>query len=136
MDRAALTWHPVEEPSAAAVVGLKVFTVRGPVHVCDEAVGADALAHFFVPLHHTVDVHRVFIGADSQMGSIGGVLQFVDGLLPVFYVDHLRHIPGVSQNKLMKSVNGPQLTKIFITLVLHLESKLSLALRLTNPPDS
>ena len=51
------TWRPVEEPPAAAVIGLQVLAVRRPVHMCDEAVGADALAHFLVPLHHTIDVH-------------------------------------------------------------------------------
>lgn len=52
-----LTWHPVEKPPAAAIIGLQVFTVCRPVHVCNEAVGADAFAHFLVPLHHAVDVH-------------------------------------------------------------------------------
>lgn len=52
-----LTWHPVEEPPAAAIIGLQEFAVRGPVHVCDEAVGADALADFLVPLHHAIDIH-------------------------------------------------------------------------------
>lgn len=60
--------------------------------MCDEAVGSNALAHFLVSLHHTIDVHRVIIGADSQVGPIGGVLKLMDGLLPVFDVDHLCHI--------------------------------------------
>lgn len=60
----------------------------------DEAAGADAFANFLVPLHHAIDVHRIIIRADRQMGPIRGVLQLVNGLLPVLDVDHLCHISG------------------------------------------
>lgn len=88
-----LTWHPVEEPSAAAVIRLQVFAVRRPVHVCDEAVRGNALAHFLVPLHHSIDVHCVLIRADSQVSPIGGVLQLMNSLLPVLDVYHFCHVP-------------------------------------------
>lgn len=87
-----LTRHPVEEPPAAAVIGLQDLAVRGPVHVCDEAAGADALAHFLVPLHHTINVHWIIIRTNCQVGPIGGILQLVDRLFPVFDVDHLCHV--------------------------------------------
>lgn len=96
-----LTWHPVEKPPADAVVGLQVLAVRGPVHVRDEAVGADALAHFLVPLHHAVDVHRVIIGTNGQMGPIRRILQLMDGLLPVLDVHHLRHISEGKQTNVI-----------------------------------
>lgn len=89
-----LTWHPVEEPPAAAIIGLQELTVCGPVHVCDEAAGANALSDLLVPLHHTVNIHRIIIRTNSQVGPIRGILQLMDCLLPVFDVDHLCHISG------------------------------------------
>lgn len=62
--------------------------------MCDEAAGADAFANFLVSLHHAVDVHGIIIRAHGQMGPVGGVLELMDGLLPVLDVDHLGHISG------------------------------------------
>ena len=65
--RAPPTGHAVEEPPAGAVVGLQVLAVGGPVHVCDTAGGAQALAHLLVALHHAVHVHRVLIGSHRHI---------------------------------------------------------------------
>lgn len=94
------TWHPIEESPAAAIVRLQELAVCRPVHVCDEAVGADALSNFLVPLHNTINVHGVVIGADSQMGPIGGILELMDSLLPVLDVDHFGHISGDEKKRL------------------------------------
>lgn len=98
-----LTWHPVEEPLSVAVIGLQILAVCGPVHVCDEASGANALSHLLVPLHHAVDVHRVIIGAHGQVSSVRRVLQLMDGLLPVLDVDHLCHV-SVERESVIRKV--------------------------------
>lgn len=80
----------------------------------DEAGGANALTHFLVPLHHTIDIHRVIIWAYSQVGPIGGVLQLMDGLLPVLDVHHLSHVSGGKHRNVL--ANGHQIMQ-----PLHLE---------------
>ena len=93
---------------------MNCFAVYRPVDVSDIAVIAATGTKFFEPLLNCINIHRLFVRANSQVLPTGRELHVVDTFLAVFDVNQLRQVSGtIRGNNIDGNNNGEMNTSNF-----------------------